>query len=269
MFFGDKELIFDKPLIMGIINLTPDSFSDGGKFLKKNSDRDIDKNKVQKELEVLENNGASFIDIGAESTRPGHKTISIQQEIDRLMPVLELISKSNCVISIDTRKPEVMKEALKYPVGLINDVSALESLEAKEIIRDANIPVCVMHNRRVKSISIEADIKKFFKDKIQELTSFGISKENIILDPGFGYDKSLEDNKKLLFEIDYSEFKNNVLIGLSRKGFLKKILNNMSYEDLDEKSSIASIIASERGADILRIHNVAKLFSRLKELKKC
>ena len=126
-----------------------------------------------------------------------------------------------------------------------------------------------MHNRRVKSISIEADIKKFFKDKIQELTSFGISKENIILDPGFGYDKSLEDNKKLLFEIDYSEFKNNVLIGLSRKGFLKKILNNMSYEDLDEKSSIASIIASERGADILRIHNVAKLFSRLKELKKC
>ena len=134
MFFGDKELIFDKPLIMGIINLTPDSFSDGGKFLKKNSDRDIDKNKVQKELEVLENNGASFIDIGAESTRPGHKTISIQQEIDRLMPVLELISKSNCVISIDTRKPEVMKEALKYPVGLINDVSALESLEAKEII---------------------------------------------------------------------------------------------------------------------------------------
>ena len=162
-----------------------------------------------------------------------------------------------------------MKEALKYPVGLINDVSALESLEAKEIIRDANIPVCVMHNRRVKSISIEADIKKFFKDKIQELTSFGISNENIILDPGFGYDKSLEDNKKLLFEIDYSEFKNNVLIGLSRKGFLKKILNNMSYEDLDEKSSIASIIASERGADILRIHNVAKLFSRLKELKKC
>ena len=126
-----------------------------------------------------------------------------------------------------------------------------------------------MHNRRVKSISIESDIKKFFKDKIQELTSFGISKENIILDPGFGYDKSLEDNKKLLFEIDYSEFKNNVLIGLSRKGFLKKILNNMSYEDLDEKSSIASIIASERGADILRIHNVAKLFSRLKELKKC
>ena len=108
MFFGDKELIFDKPLIMGIINLTPDSFSDGGKFLKKNSDRDIDKNKVQKELEVLENNGASFIDIGAESTRPGHKTISIQQEIDRLMPILEIVSKSNCVISIDTRKPEVV-----------------------------------------------------------------------------------------------------------------------------------------------------------------
>ena len=95
MFFGDKELIFDKPVIMGIINLTAYSFSDGGKFLKKNSDRDIDKNKVQKELEVLENNGASFIDIGAESTRPGHTVISTQQEIDRLMPILEIVSKSN------------------------------------------------------------------------------------------------------------------------------------------------------------------------------
>lgn len=269
MYFRDKELIFDKPLVMGIINLTPDSFSDGRKFLKKNSDTDIDKNKVQKELETLENHGASFIDIGAESTRPGHKVISTQQEIDRLMPILELVSKSNCVISIDTRKSEVMREVLKYPIGLINDVSALESPKSKEIIRDAKIPVCVMHNRRDNSVSIEADIDNFFQCKVQELTSVGISNENIILDPGFGYDKSLEDNKKLLFEIDYSKFNNKVLIGLSRKGFLKKILNNMNFEDLDEKSAYASIIASEHGADILRIHNVTKLFSRLEKMKKC
>ena len=176
----------------------------------------------------------------------------------------EIVSKSNCVISIDTRKPEVMREVLKYKIGLINDVSALESLESKEIIRDAKIPVCVMHNRRDNSVSIEADINNFFQYKVQELTSIGISNENIILDPGFGYDKSFEDNKKLLFEIDYSKFNNKILIGLSRKGFLKKILNNMNFKDLDEKSAYASIIVSERGADILRIHNVAKLFSRLK-----
>ena len=267
MFFKGKELIFDKPLIMGVMNLTPDSFSDGGKFFKNNSKIELDLNKISLELDYLEKSGASFIDIGAESTRPGHTEISVQEELDRLMPALELVTKSNCVISIDSRKPEIIKEALNYPVGLINDVSALDSLESKKLIRDHNIPVCVMHNTRNKLVSIEKDVHNFFNKKIIELTSFGILKKNIILDPGFGYDKSTEDNKKLLFEVDYSGFDNKFLIGLSRKGFLNKIIQNSKLKDLDEKSTFASIIASKRGANILRVHNVSMLFSKLNESK--
>ena len=267
MLFGDKELIFDKPLIMGVINLTPDSFSDGGKFLKKNSKSILDIDRISFELDQLEKDGASFIDIGAESTRPGHTKISPEEELDRLMPALELISNSNCVISIDSRKPEIIREVLNYPIGLINDVSSLDSIASKELIRDHNIPVCVMHNTRNKLISIEDDIHNFFNKKINELTSFGIPKNNIILDPGFGYDKSLEDNKKLLFEVDYSRYENKLLIGLSRKGFLNKIFQKSELKDLDEKSTFASIIASERGANILRIHNVSMLFSKINESK--
>ena len=118
MFFKGKELIFDKPLIMGVMNLTPDSFSDGGKFFKKNSKTELDLNKISLELDYLEKNGASFIDIGAESTRPGHTEISVQEELDRLLPALELVAKSNCIISIDSRKPEIIKEVLNYPIGL-------------------------------------------------------------------------------------------------------------------------------------------------------
>ena len=263
MFFKGKELIFDKPLIMGVMNLTPDSFSDGGKFFKKNSKTELDLNKISFELDYLEKNGASFIDIGAESTRPGHTEISVQEELDRLMPALELVAKSNCIISIDSRKPEIIKEVLNYPIGLINDVSALDSLESKKLIRDHNIPVCVMHNTRNKLASIEEDVHNFFNEKIIELTSFGIPKKNIILDPGFGYDKTFEENKKLLFDFDYSQYKNKVLIGLSRKGFLKKLFNEAKIEDIDEKSAIASIIAAENGANILRVHNVAKLSNKL------
>ena len=129
---------------MGVMNLTPDSFSDGGKFFKKNSKTELDLNKISFELDYLEKNGASFIDIGAESTRPGHTEISVQEELDRLMPALELVAKSNCIISIDSRKPEIIKEVLNYPIGLINDVSALDSLESKKLIRDHNIP-CLLY----------------------------------------------------------------------------------------------------------------------------
>ena len=120
-----------------------------------------------------------------------------------------------------------------------------------------------MHNTRNKLAPIEEDVHNFFNEKIIELTSFGIPKKNIILDPGFGYDKTFEENKKLLFDFDYSQYKNKVLVGLSRKGFLKKLFNESKIEDIDEKSAIASIIAAENGANILRVHNVAKLSNKL------
>mgnify|MGYP005653710659 FL=1 len=265
MFFGNKELIFDKPLVMGIINITTDSFSDGGKFISNNLTSEFDLRKIIKEIDFLEKSGASFIDIGAESTRPGYSPISTQEELDRLIPVLELISETKSIISIDTRKPEVMKEVLKFPIGLINDVSGLTSVLGRKIIKNHNVPICIMHNSRDRTKSLEDDIDSFFKTQINQLKAVGIKEQNIILDPGFGYDKTFEENKKLLFDFDYSQYKNKILIGLSRKGFLKKLFNEAKIEDIDEKSAIASIIAAENGANILRVHNVAKLSKKLKD----
>ena len=160
-----------------------------------------------------------------------------------------------------------MKEVLKFPIGLINDVSGLTSITGRKLVKNHNVPICVMHNSRDRTKSLEEDIDSFFKAQINQLTIFGIKEQNIILDPGFGYDKSLEDNKKLLFEVDYSSYDNKLLIGLSRKGFLNKIIQNSKLKDLDEKSTFASIIASKRGANILRVHNVSMLFSKLNESK--
>tara|TARA_A100001015_G_scaffold177746_1_gene197627 strand:- start:304 stop:780 length:477 start_codon:yes stop_codon:yes gene_type:complete len=156
-----------------------------------------------------------------------------------------------------------MKEVLKFPIGLINDVSGLTSISGKKLVKNHNVPICVMHNSRDRTKSLEEDIDSFFKAQINQLTIFGINEQNIILDPGFGYDKTFEENKKLLFDFDYSQYKNKILIGLSRKGFLKKLFNEAKIEDIDEKSAIASIIAAENGANILRVHNVAKLSNKL------
>ena len=122
-----------------------------------------------------------------------------------------------------------------------------------------------MHNSRDRTKSLEEDIDSFFKTQINQLKAFGIKEQNIILDPGFGYDKTFEENKKLLFDFNYSQYKNKILIGLSRKGFLDKLFNEPKTEDMDEKSAIASIIAAENGANILRVHNVAKLSKKLED----
>ena len=195
MLFGNKELIFDKPLVMGIINITTDSFSDGGKFISNNLTSEFDLRKIIKEIDFLEKSGASFIDIGAESTRPGYSPISTQEELDRLIPVLELISETKSIISIDTRKPEVMKEVLKFPIGLINDVSGLTSISGKKLVKNHNVPICVMHNSRDRTKSLEEDIDSFFKAQINQLTIFGIKEQNIILDPGLDTIKHLKKIK--------------------------------------------------------------------------
>ena len=195
MLFGNKELIFDKPLVMGIINITTDSFSDGGKFISNNLTSEFDLRKIIKEIDFLEKSGASFIDIGAESTRPGYSPISTQEELDRLIPVLELISETKSIISIDTRKPEVMKEVLKFPIGLINDVSGLTSISGKKLVKNHNVPICVMHNSRDRTKSLEEDIDSFFKAQINQLTIFGINEQNIILDPGLDTIKHLKKIK--------------------------------------------------------------------------
>ena len=263
MLFGDKELNFDTPKIMGIINITPDSFSDGGKFFSKKSSQ-IKLSKDLKEIDLMEKNGAAFIDIGAESTRPGYTPISDQEEMDRILPILEKIKEINAIISVDSSKAKVIKEAIKNGVGLINDVNSLSDMESKKELKKSNLPICIMHKKeKLSPMSICEEVSNFFENKISDLTSFGIDANRIIIDPGFGYGKTPKENINLLANFDYSSFSNKSLVGLSRKGFLKKI---SIKDDLDDVSISAAIISSLRGASIIRVHNVADTMKKMGEI---
>ena len=165
MLFSKKELNFEVPKVMGIINLTPDSFSDGGKFICPKTFK-TDRSKVLKEIEEMENQGAAFIDIGAESTRPNAFQISAAEELDRLMPILDDIKNINAVVSIDSSKGEVISEAIKNGVDFINDINSLKDKKALKLVKDHNLPVCIMHKEKnLSKNSICLEIGKFFKKK--------------------------------------------------------------------------------------------------------
>ena len=263
MLFGNKELNFDIPRIMGIINVTPDSFSDGGKFFsKKNSKTDL--SKIIKEIEYMEKSGASFIDIGAESTRPGYIPISEEEELDRIIPVLEVIKDFDTIFSIDSSKPKVLREAIKNGIGLINDVNSLKDIESKKEVRNSNLPVCIMHKKENSSVlNICEEITLYFEEQIESLIESGIDSKKIILDPGFGYGKSVKENLEILSSFNYSKFSNKSLVGISRKGFLKKLTSN---KDLDDTSLCAGIISAMNGANIIRVHNVSDAVKKIGEI---
>ena len=253
MLFSKKELNFEVPKVMGVINLTPDSFSDGGKFICPKTLK-TDRNKVLKEIEKMESGGAAFIDIGAESSRPSASLVSVAEELDRLMPILEDIKNINAIVSIDSSKGEVIFEAIKNGVDFINDINSLKDQKSLELVREHNLPVCIMHKEKnLSKNSICSEIGNFFKKKISELSKNGISKEKIILDPGFGYEKTPYENLEIISKFNYTKFKNPCLIGISRKGFLKKLTKDTN---LDQTSATTGIISLLNGAKIIRTHNV-------------
>ena len=253
MLFSDKELNFEIPKVMGIINLTPDSFSDGGRFISLKNSK-IDKSKVLREIEKMENSGATFIDIGAESTHPNSIRISVQEELDRLLPILEEIKNIESVVSIDSSKGEVIFEAIKNGIDLVNDINSLEDNKTFELVKKHNLPVCIMHkNKNLLKNPICLEIENFFYRKLEELIEKGILKEKIILDPGFGFKKTPNENLEIISKFDYTKFENISLVGISRKGFLKKLTKD---GNLDQTSITTGIISLLNGAKILRVHDV-------------
>ena len=253
MLFSDKELNFEIPKVMGIINLTPDSFSDGGRFISKKNSK-VDVSKVLREIEKMEKSGAAFIDIGAESTHPNSLRISVQEELDRLMPILEEIKNIESVVSIDSSKGEVIFEAIKNGVDLVNDINSLEDEKAFELVKKHNLPICIMHkNENLLKNPICIEIENFFFKKLEELIEKGILKEKIILDPGFGFKKTPNENLEIISKFDYTKFQNISLVGISRKGFLKKLTKD---SNLDQTSITTGIISLLNGAKILRVHDV-------------
>jgi dihydropteroate synthase len=257
MQFANHSINLSEPRIMGILNVTPDSFSDGGQHTSI-------QHAVQHALKMVEQ-GATFIDIGGESTRPGAKEVALQEELDRTIPVIEAISaNSDCVISIDTSKAQVMTEAVNAGAGLINDVRALREPGALAAAANANVPVCLMHMlgqpRTMQSNpqydDVLAEVSQFLLERIDACKSAGIDKSSILLDPGYGFGKSLEHNYALVKYLpDIMALGLPVLVGMSRKSMIGKLLHRNVDERLAGSIALATIVA-QMGAHIIRVHDV-------------
>ncbi len=260
----------NSPVIMGILNVSPDSFSDGGKFNKKK----LAKVHVKKLL----NDGAKIIDIGGESTRPGAKDISAKIEWNRLKSALQYLKKQNCFISLDTRKVLIMKKSLPYKINLINDVSGLTYDEDTiNFLKKSKIPFILHHMKgtpktmqiRPNYKNVLLDLYDFFEKKLSLIREMGIKHNNIILDPGIGFGKNLKHNITLISQISiFHSLGFPIMLGLSRKKFIKEISGvNDSKERIGGTVS-SCIYSALQGVQILRVHDVNEVNQALKVFKK-
>jgi dihydropteroate synthase len=249
---GRFELPLDRPLIMGVVNITPDSFSDGGRF--------FDPKEAVAHARRLAEEGADIVDIGGESTRPGAQPVAEADELQRILPVLQQI-KDLCV-SVDTRRPAVMKAALEAGASMINDVEALAGPGALETVAGSTCAVCLMHKKGEPATmqrdphydDVVAEVRAFLHERTQAAVRAGIATERIVVDPGFGFGKTAAHNLTLLKNLSrLSELP--ILAGLSRKSTLGKITGRPVEERLAGSLTMA-LLALQAGATILRVHDV-------------
>ncbi|MDP5146144.1 dihydropteroate synthase [Shewanella sp. ULN5] len=262
---GEKLLELTQPIVMGIVNVTPDSFSDGGTFnLFERACQHVD--------HIIEQ-GARIIDIGGESTRPGATEVTVEQELDRVIPIIKYTaSKHDVWISIDTSKPEVMRQAVAAGANLINDVRALQLPGALAMAASLNVPVCLMHMQGQPQTmqnspeykDVFKDVFEFFEQRISACEDAGITRSQIILDPGFGFGKTLAHNYQLLAGLAaFHQFDLPILIGLSRKSMIGDLLQRNTAERL-AGSLAGALIAAQHGAHIIRVHDVPETVDVLK-----
>ena len=254
---GGRRFVFDTPYIMGILNVTDDSFSDGGKYYST-------ENAVKHALEMIDD-GADFIDIGGESTRPGAETISTDEEIKRIIPVIENIlkEKPSTIISVDTTKSPVAEAALQNGAKIINDISAFNfDPKIVDIVEKYDATYVLMHMKgNPKDMQkapyyddVITEIYNFLYDKLKILDDAGISK--IFIDPGIGFGKRVEDNFEILKRLeDFKSLGYPILIGTSRKSFIGKTLN-LEVDNRDTATSVVESVAIKNGARVIRTHNV-------------
>ena len=260
---GAKHLDLSRPSIMGIVNVTPDSFSDGGDLY---DNAQLDLNKTLHVIEKMLADGADIIDIGGESTRPGAAVVSTQQELDRVIPVLEaVVERFDALVSVDTSTAEVITESSKKGASLINDVRALGREGALAAAASSQLPICLMHmQNQPQTMQIEptytdvvAEVLAFLDERKYICMKAGIDSQKIILDPGFGFGKTLAHNLTLFGAIDqFVATGHPVLVGVSRKTMIGQMLE---LENTDERlmGSVAlALLAAQRGAAILRVHDV-------------
>ena len=251
---GSKEIILgERTLVMGILNVTPDSFSDGGRYNNLDS--------AMKQAERLISEGADIIDVGGESTRPGHTQITSEEEISRVVPIIEKISKNlDTIISIDTYKYDVAKEAIKVGANIINDIWGLQydNGEMAELVKKSNLPLIAMHNQNdeVYNKDIMLILREFFEKTFKIADKYGIDRDTIILDPGLGFGKNVEQNIEVLSRLNELKDMGSILLGASKKRFIGKLLNDLPFDERVEGTVATTVIGIERGVDIVRVHNV-------------
>jgi dihydropteroate synthase len=257
-------ILLDCPAVMGILNTTPDSFSDGGRYTAASV--------AIMHAEQMAAAGAAIVDVGGESTRPGAHDVSEQEEIDRVVPVIEAIrSALDVAISVDTSKPGVMRAAVAAGATMINDVRALRAEGALEAAAELQQAVCLMHmqgqprtmQQDPEYNDVVADVAQFLRERVSECTQAGIAEELLVIDPGFGFGKTPEDNIELLANLrQLQEIGPPLLIGVSRKSTLG-MLTGREVDERQPASVAAAVLAVDRGASIVRAHDVAETVDAL------
>jgi dihydropteroate synthase len=261
-------ITLDCPAVMGILNTTPDSFSDGGRFAPPGV--------AIMHAEQMAMDGAAIIDVGGESTRPGAQDVGEQEEIDRVVPVIEAIrSALDVAISVDTSKPGVMRAAVAAGATMINDVRALRAEGALQAAAELQQAVCLMHmqgqprtmQQDPQYDDVVADVARFLRERVSECTHAGIAEELLVIDPGFGFGKTPEDNIELLANLrQLGEIGPPLLIGVSRKSTLGMITGR-EVDERQPASVAAAVLAAERGASIIRAHDVAETVDALRVVR--
>ncbi|RGI28743.1 dihydropteroate synthase [Melissococcus sp. OM08-11BH] len=236
---------------MGILNVTPDSFSDGGDY----TDAEI---AVEHAKEMIAE-GVDIIDIGGQSTRPGYMEIGFDEEMKRVIPVIQAIRTfSDVPISIDTYFPEVAKAAIEAGANIVNDIKGMDMDGMAEVVVSYNVPVIIMHSRpRQEGVSIFDDLAQFYQEKMEQCQSYNIPKENICFDPGIGFHKSMEDNELILSYPEKCRYEDYPLLyGVSRKRTIAHLINEDKPKERDFGTVAASLFSLEKGVEVVRVHNV-------------
>ncbi|MEW6679336.1 MAG: dihydropteroate synthase [Pseudomonadota bacterium] len=260
---GRFTYALDRPLVMGIVNVTPDSFSDGGRFL--------DASRAIEQGLALRAAGADLLDIGGESTRPGAEAVSVQEELDRVLPVLQGLRDCGAALSVDTMKPEVMAAALAAGADMVNDVRALTAPGAMAAVAASNCGLCLMHMQGAPRTmqqaphyqDVVAEVSAYLQARHAACLAAGIAPERIVLDPGFGFGKTLDHNIALFKKLGSLADKAPVLVGVSRKSMIGLITGQAVQHRL-AGSVAAALMAAQAGAAILRVHDVAETVDALK-----
>jgi len=255
--------------IMGIINTTPDSFSDGGRFVKPDA-------ALKHALNLVEQ-GADILDIGGESTRPGAEIVSLQQELDRVLPIIEKLSaETDIPISIDSYKPDVMRAAIDAGASMVNDVNGLRADGAISVVSSANVPVCIMHKlgqpktmqQAPQYSNVVDEVVDFLQRQIDACLAKSIELDDIVVDPGIGFGKTLQHNLALLNGVEYlrDKLSCNVLIGVSRKSMIDMILNRELSQRVSASVGLA-VQAVINGAKIIRVHDVRQTYDAVRSIE--